>query len=77
MAEVLKALSAALVETVAAAEAGIVRVDARRRLGASGIVWSADGVIVTGQGCDAYCETECISSGKGNFLTTYLYQHTS
>ena len=47
MAEVLKALSAALVETVAAAETGVVRVDARRRLGASGIVWSEDGVIVT------------------------------
>ena len=47
MPEVLKALSAALVETVAAAEAGVVRVDARRRLGASGIVWSEDGVIVT------------------------------
>ena len=47
MAELLKALSQALVETVAAAEAGVVRVDARRRLGASGIVWSEDGVIVT------------------------------
>src|SRR5258708_2293379 len=47
MAELLKALSQALVETVAAAEAGVVRVDARRRRGASGIVWSADGVIVT------------------------------
>lgn len=47
MAEVLKAVSEALVETVAAAEAGVVRVDARRRLGASGIVWSEDGVIVT------------------------------
>src|SRR6266849_4825935 len=47
MADVLKAVSEALVETVAAAEAGVVRVDARRRLGASGIVWSDDGVIVT------------------------------
>jgi len=47
MPELLKALSAALVETVAAAEAGVVQVDARRRLGASGIIWSADGVIVT------------------------------
>jgi S1-C subfamily serine protease len=47
MAEILKAVSQALVEIVAAADAGVVRVDARRRLGASGIVWSADGVIVT------------------------------
>ena len=47
MADVLQAVSAALVETVAAAEPAVVRVDARRRLGATGIVWSSDGVIVT------------------------------
>ncbi len=47
MSEVLQAVSKALVETVAAAESGVVRVEARRRLGASGIVWSGDGVIVT------------------------------
>jgi S1-C subfamily serine protease len=47
MSEVLKAVSEALVATVAASESGVVRVDARRRLGASGIVWSVDGVIVT------------------------------
>jgi S1-C subfamily serine protease len=44
---VLKQLSQALVETVAAAEPWVVRVEARRRLGASGIVWSADGILVT------------------------------
>jgi S1-C subfamily serine protease len=44
---VLKTLSAALVEAVAAAEGGVVRVEGRQRLAASGIVWSADGVIVT------------------------------
>jgi S1-C subfamily serine protease len=47
MSGVLQAVSAALVETVAAAEAGVVRVEGRRRLPASGIVWSADGLIVT------------------------------
>jgi S1-C subfamily serine protease len=47
MSEVLQEVSAALVEAVAAAEAGVVRVEGRRRLPASGIVWSADGVIVT------------------------------
>ncbi len=47
MSDVLKAVSQALQETVAAAEPGVVRVDARRRLGATGIVWSDDGVIVT------------------------------
>ena len=47
MPEVLASLSEALAETVASAGAGVVRVDARDRLPASGIVWSGDGVIVT------------------------------
>jgi S1-C subfamily serine protease len=47
MAEVLQNLSNALADTVAAAAAGVVRVAARRRLPASGIVWSSDGVCVT------------------------------
>lgn len=47
MTEVLKDLSDSLAAAVEAAGPGIVRVEARRRLPASGIVWSADGVIVT------------------------------
>ncbi len=47
MAEVLQSLSNALADAVQAAGAGVVRVEARRRLPATGIVWSADGVIVT------------------------------
>lgn len=47
MTEVLKSLSDSLAAAVEAAGPGIVRVEARRRLPASGIVWSADGVIVT------------------------------
>ena len=47
MAEVLSKLSDDLASTVAKAGESIVRVDARGRLGATGIVWSADGVIVT------------------------------
>lgn len=47
MAEVLRNLSDDLASTVEAAAPGVVRVAARRRLPASGIVWSADGVIVT------------------------------
>lgn len=47
MAQVLKSLSDALAATVEAAGSGVVRVDARRRLPASGIVWSSEGVIVT------------------------------
>jgi S1-C subfamily serine protease len=45
--ELLTNLSNALAETVATAGPSVVRVEARRRLPASGIVWSADGVIVT------------------------------
>jgi S1-C subfamily serine protease len=47
MSEVLRNLSDDLASTVEAAAPGVVRVAARRRLPASGIVWSADGVIVT------------------------------
>ncbi len=47
MTEVLRDLSAALAATVEAAGPAVVRVEARRRLPASGIVWSAEGVIVT------------------------------
>ena len=43
----LASFSNALADAVAAAGASIVRVEARRRIPASGIVWSADGVIVT------------------------------
>jgi S1-C subfamily serine protease len=47
MSEVLRNLSDAMAATVEAAGATVVRVEARRRLPASGIVWSSDGVIVT------------------------------
>ena len=47
MAGVLSNLSDALAEAVEAAGPSVVRVDARSRMPTSGIVWSADGVIVT------------------------------
>lgn len=47
MTDALQNLSNALAQTVAAASPSIVRVEGRRRLAASGIVWSADGLIVT------------------------------
>src|SRR5918996_505029 len=47
MAEVLQQVSEALAATVEAASPGVVRVEARRRLPATGIVWSAEGLIVT------------------------------
>src|SRR3990170_8063061 len=40
-------LSQALAETVEKAGASVVRVDGRRRLPASGIVWNAEGMIIT------------------------------
>jgi S1-C subfamily serine protease len=47
MANVLTELSEALAQTVASAGPAVVRVEGRRRLPASGFVWSADGIIVT------------------------------
>ncbi len=47
MSKLLQELSAGLAQTVREAGPGTVRVDARRRLPATGIVWSADGLIVT------------------------------
>jgi S1-C subfamily serine protease len=47
MTKVLRDLSDALATTVETAGVGVVRVEARQRLAASGIVWSADGVVVT------------------------------
>jgi S1-C subfamily serine protease len=43
----LSDLSSALAGTVQAASKSVVRVEGRRRLAASGIIWSADGIIVT------------------------------
>lgn len=47
MAEILSQLSDNLAEAVANTAKGVVRVEARRRLPASGIIWSEDGIIVT------------------------------
>lgn len=47
MTTALTALSDQLAEIVAQASAGVVRVEARRRMPASGIVWSTDGHIIT------------------------------
>jgi S1-C subfamily serine protease len=47
MSELLASLSDALAGIVESTGQGVVRVEARRRLPASGVVWSPDGVIVT------------------------------
>jgi S1-C subfamily serine protease len=47
MSEVLQNLSHALADTVERASAGVLRVEGRRRLPATGIAWSQDGHLVT------------------------------
>jgi S1-C subfamily serine protease len=47
MTNILSELSDALAQSVETAGSSVVRVEARRRISASGIVWSADGLIVT------------------------------
>ena len=47
MADILSELSNDLADVVDAGSPGVARVNARRRHGASGVVWSEDGVIVT------------------------------
>lgn len=47
MTEVLRNVSDAMASTVETGGSSVVRVEARRRLPASGVVWSPDGIIVT------------------------------
>jgi S1-C subfamily serine protease len=47
MSEMVKGLSDGLAAAVETAGASVIRMDTRRRLAATGIVWSADGVVVT------------------------------
>lgn len=47
MTQVLGSLSEAMAATVITAGAGVVRVEGRKRMSASGIIWSGDGVVVT------------------------------
>ena len=47
MTEVLQNLSDALAATIEASGQAVVRVEARRRLPATGVIWSEDGLVVT------------------------------
>ena len=47
MPDTLRTVSNDLADTVAAAGAGVLRVDGRHRVAATGVAWTADGVIVT------------------------------
>src|SRR5262245_31840009 len=47
MSATLSELSSNIAELVAAADKHVVRVEARRRLAATGVIYSADGLVVT------------------------------
>ncbi len=47
MTETLQNLSQGMADLVAQSDARVVRVDARQRLPGSGVIWSAEGLIVT------------------------------
>jgi S1-C subfamily serine protease len=64
MAEVLSSLSEGLAGVVESAGHSVVRIEGRRRQPASGIIWSADGLIVTAN--HVVTRDENIRVGLGN-----------
>lgn len=72
MASALQTLSDATAAIVESAGRGIVRVEARRRLPASGFVWSADGVIVTAHHVVEQIENIEIGLADGKTATAKL-----
>jgi S1-C subfamily serine protease len=72
MTEVLRSLSDALAATTETAGAGAVRVEARRRLPASGILWSTDGLIVTAHHVVEYDENIGIGLASGETVPATL-----
>lgn len=72
MSEVLQDLSGQLAATVAEVGPSIVRVEARRRLPASGIVWSAEGVIVTAHHVVEQEEKITVGLADGQTVTASL-----
>lgn len=70
--EALASLSDALASAVETAGPSIVRVEGRRRLAASGIVWSADGLIVTAHHVVEQDENIGIGLADGRQVTASL-----
>ena len=70
--EALTSLSDALASAVETAGPSIVRVEGRRRLPASGIVWSADGLIVTAHHVVEQDENIGIGLADGRTVTATL-----
>lgn len=69
---VLENLSNALAETVEAVSPGVVRVEARRRFPATGVVWSADGIVVTSHHVVERDEELYIGLADGNVVEATL-----
>lgn len=72
MAEVLKQFSDGLANTVETAGQAVVRVEARRRIPASGILWSAEGIIVTAHHVVEQDDNIGIGLAGGQSLTASL-----
>jgi S1-C subfamily serine protease len=72
MTQVLRELSNGLAATVETAGSGVVRVEARRRLPASGIVWSSDGVVVTAHHVVEYDENINVGTPGGETVPATL-----
>lgn len=72
MVEILSNLSDALAQTVAAAGPGVVRVEGRRRVPASGIIWSEDGTIVTAHHVVDHHENVTVGLPNGESVTATL-----
>lgn len=72
MANVLENLSEAMASAAEVAGKSVVRVEGRRRLPASGIVWSAEGVIVTAHHVVEHDESIGIGLPDGSTVTAAL-----
>ena len=72
MTQVLTSMSEALAETVAAGGASVVRVEARDRVPASGIVWPGQGVFVTAHHVVERDENITVGLPNGEAVTATL-----
>lgn len=72
MSEILKQFSDGLASAVETAGQAVVRVEARRRIPASGILWSADGLIVTAHHVVEQDDNIGIGLAGGQSLTATL-----
>jgi S1-C subfamily serine protease len=72
MTDTLSQLSDNLASTVEAVAPSVARVEARRRLAATGIVWSADGIVVTAHHVIEHDEGITVGFGDGESVPATL-----